>query len=130
ERRAELHGRVLNRVLDDIKSLTPRLNARDREALDSYRSSLGVLHSEVTAPLNGGLGSECTAPDALTLPAQLDSSHIPMVAQQQIRILAAALACDMTRVGSLMWMGSEATQRMSWLGDAEGKTQEDHLCSH
>jgi hypothetical protein len=119
--------RILDRVSGDLTNLRNRLGVRDRETLDRYATAIDSIESEL-------IGSEtalmCSAPDvdpAVTDPGA--DAQIPALGRMHMKILATALACDATRVGSLMWMGSEPTNRMTWLTGA-GREQEYHLCSH
>jgi hypothetical protein len=119
--------RVLDRVNGDLANLRARLGARDRETLDRYAFAIESLEAEI---VGSSTPLMCTAPEldpGISDPRA--DAQIPAVGRMHMKLLAAALACDVTRVGTLMWMGSEPTNRMTWLEGA-GASQEYHLCSH
>lgn len=126
-RRARSRRRVLDAVRGQLGTLESRLIAEDRAVLQSYASSLDAIEREVSSSAAAG----CTPP-SLDNPGGTywnDERRIPLVGQQQMRILAASLACDLTRVGSLMWLGSEPRNKMTWL-PGDGSRYEYHGCSH
>lgn len=73
----------------------PNLSGGDRLRLDAYLSLIDDLEREVAAQAMTSTPQVCAAP--MTDPA----SGADGVVRTQLRILAAAMACDLTRVGSV-----------------------------
>ena len=53
-------------------------------------------------------------------------ANFPAVSRLQIDLLVASLACDLTRVTSLLWAGAANEVRFTWLGQTSGH----HTISH
>lgn len=85
--------RVLDAVQRQFDHLRPKLDADDRTKLDIHQQSL----EDVRQTLQGAaLGDACGVPGG-----NWSSNEVPDIASAQIQLLTMALACDMTRVGSL-----------------------------
>jgi hypothetical protein len=70
--------------------------------------------------------ASCTTPDAPPTGYQAPSIDFPTTAKLQANILAMALACDLTRVGSLQFSTATSQVRHTWLGANQTTTHHDH----
>ncbi len=123
-RRKKRH-RVLDYVRDDYKSLNQKLGYEDRHRLEAHLDALDEIDKRIDAP--GGIsGGACAIPD---MPGPVDiytNDLYPTIAKLQIDLLAMALACDLTRVGSLQWTSVLTGKIFTWLG----QSAPHHTLSH
>jgi hypothetical protein len=125
ERERRRRERILARVRGDLARVRARVGAEDRETLGRYESALATIESEIVATPT----SVCRTPELGGAVDARSDGQVVTIAQQQVKLIAAALACDLTRVASLMFMGSEPTCRMTWLG-GDAARYNYHGCSH
>jgi hypothetical protein len=107
---------VLDFVLGDFNALKPRLSAADRAKVDQHMTAIRAIETRLQA---GPLPS-CEVPPFTALPDHMNNDAFPAVGQQQMDLLVMALACDLTRVGSLQWSQSVGGTRFTWLGINDG----------
>ncbi len=101
-----------------IDALSKDLGVEDREKLERHRAAIDVL--EARALVDRPLPSSCVMPspppviDAASHPANAD---VPALVDATNGLVAAALACDLTRVVTLQW-GSSGNDglRHTWQG--------------
>lgn len=113
QRRA-LRKSVLDFVHQDFTALRPALGAEDRRTLELHETTLREIEQRLDNP--GTLGATCTVPGA---PQTLDAkvvANVPAIAKLQIDMLVTALACDLTRVGSLQFTNSVGNMSFPWIG--------------
>lgn len=115
-------------VLDAVHKQFARLNARvgkeDRQKLQTHADAIRDLELRLSAP-GAMLGGTCSKPTRPSIdPANLFG--YPQLGKLQMDLLVMALACDLTRVGSIMWSHAGPTPGSPWLGFAEGH----HALSH
>ena len=105
---------VLDRVSGDYNRLRSKLGASDREKLDIH---VGAIN-EIQKRLEKGVvefGGQC---QPLTLGDPVEASrysNMPIVGTLQMDLLAMALACDITRVASIMWTRSASYPVFTWI---------------
>lgn len=124
ERRRAQRRSVLDFVRGDLSRLSARLPREDVPKLDAHLTSIRELETRLDAPL--GVGAACTLP---MRPGALDvrsNDAYPEVGRAQMDLLVMALACDLTRVGSLQWSKSVSNTTFSWLGISEGHHDLSH----
>lgn len=123
-RRKKRH-RVLDLVKDDYDALTKKLGAGDRQRLESHLDAVSEIERRLDAP-GGVLGGSCAIPD-LGAPIDIYANDLyPAIGKLQLDLLAMALACDLTRVGSIQWTTVQTGKIFSWLGH----TTPHHTLSH
>ncbi len=117
---------VLDFVSDDHKRLLSQVGAHDRAKLDAHLTAIREVE--------GRLGIGATASVACKKP-ELGSSFdfstpgkFRDVGRLQMDLLAMALACDLTRVGTLMWSTGRSKHVFNWLDPKI--TDEHHGLSH
>jgi hypothetical protein len=123
QRRA-LRQSVLDFVHRDFQVLRPQLGSEERQKLDQHESTLREIELRLDNPT--ALGATCKTPGA---PATLDAravANVPAVAKLQMDMLVTALACDLTRVGSLQWTNSVGNLSFPWLGISDRQHDLSH----
>jgi hypothetical protein len=110
-------GSVVDRMASRYASLSSRLSMSERRLVDAHLSELRDLHVRVSSP---AMVRACTIPAAPDVPsgsaAIRDETLMPAVTRAHIDVLATALTCDVTRVGTLMLGSGGSLVRYSWLG--------------
>jgi hypothetical protein len=117
---------VLDGVSRDFAKLNARVSAADRVKLGAH---LDVVRDiERRLDLGGGvLPAACALPAAP--PATLDTDQVgnfPAIGKLQMDLLVAALACDLTRVGSIQWSNAVSATVHTWLGATQGHHELSH----
>jgi len=115
---------IFNGVKGDLTRLRGELGSEDQALLDRHTEAISALEKRF---MQGGTAASCTGP---TLGAALDFRSVANyreVADAQMDVMVAALACDATRIGSLVWSTPASTQTFPWLGDFGNN---HHLLSH
>lgn len=121
--RAQRH-RVVDAVLEDYASLSPRLGAGDKHKVDNHLESIRSIEKRLDSP--GLLGGSCSLPD-MGKPFDIyDNDLYPTIGKLQLDLLAMTLACDLTRVASIQWASTQAGKVFHWLG----QTDTHHSLSH
>ncbi len=108
--------RVLEIVSKDLEALKRQLPQDDRIKMEAHLGAVRGLDHSLTTGIGAGAASVCQKPD---LGPRLDvwkNDNIPAVARLQMDLLVMALACDLTRVGTIQFGRAGATHRFSWLG--------------
>ena len=114
---------VLDAVMDGYGSLAPRLGADDKVKLESHLSEIRDLETRLTA--SAAVGESCVKPMAPTIDYK-SNDKFPDVGKLQMDLMTMALACDLTRVGTIQWERSVGDIRFTWLGITRGH----HAISH
>jgi Protein of unknown function (DUF1552) len=117
---------VLDAVKQSYTHLNPRLGAADRAKLDEHLTNVRDLETRLTAVAAGG--AACVKPSA---PGTIDyksNASFPAVAKIQMDLMVMALACDLTRVGTLQFEQSVGNVRFTWVDPAI--TRGHHDMSH
>ncbi|MDB4973289.1 MAG: hypothetical protein JWN48_1630 [Myxococcaceae bacterium] len=100
-----LRRSVLDAVAADISALQKRLGKNDQLRMDQHLTSIRALENQILAIETAAPPpSACAAPRAPT--AMLGDSHLVDVNQAMASLCAMALACDQTRVFSMLFSGS------------------------
>ena len=95
-------GNLMSAIFEDYKRVRDgtKISSADRLKLESYMSLVSDIQRGFTSPSTTTGGSSCQDPRASV---NMDPNLSPELQfEQQARILAAALACNMTRVASVM----------------------------
>ncbi len=99
---------VLDFVLDDYSSLAGQLGSRDKMLLDKHATLIRELELGISA-----INNACVKPGApavFSRDALYRSENLPAVGKAQMDLLAAAFACDQTRVATLQWAEAQSSQ--------------------
>ena len=96
--RDKLRASVLSNVTTDLTALRGRLGAEDRAKLDQHLASIESMEKQLATPV------ACTAPGAPSVSGSLsDAANYPAIMQAHTAVLAAAFACDLTRIAVLQF---------------------------
>lgn len=112
---AKLRKSALDAVLEDLKRLKLTLGAADRARIDSHIDGVRMLEQQIdqmsgvdfggmsgtTGGATGSSSGDCKVPEAP--PATL--ADMTAMSQAMNRVVAAGLACNLTRVFTHMWSG-------------------------
>jgi len=115
---------VLDSVSKQFARLKTKASKEDRQKLQIHADAIRDLELRLSAP-GATLGATCSRP---TRPS-IDPTSLfgyPALGKLQMDMLVMALACDLTRVGSIMWSHAGPTPGSPWLGFNEGH----HALSH
>jgi hypothetical protein len=101
---------VLDFVADDFAALAPKLAVSDRHKLEAHLAFIREIEKRLDAP-------SCAPPplDGLEIGFE-DNANFPDVGRLHMDILAAALACDLTRVGTLQWSSGNGSDTAFYAG--------------
>lgn len=112
---ARLDGKsVIDFVMGDLAALRPKLGTDEQRKVDAHLE--GIRGIEKTLTTAAPSGSACKLP---AKPGTLDfgaNDNIPVVGRLQMDLLVMALACDLTRVGTIQYGRGGANHRFTWLG--------------
>lgn len=104
---------VLDVAIADLEGLAPRVSADERVKLDEHLALVRDLEQRLTSPTN--LGGSCAVPAVPPFLAVDNEGTMQEISRLQIDMLAMALACDITRVGSLQYSNALNHVRFPWL---------------
>jgi hypothetical protein len=135
---------VLDGVQEDFKRLMPKLGREDQQKLEAHLA----LVQKAASGLSQGVSSSCAVPSHVdktpgyyddpiadgTSRGDLDGGNmsittgakVPEKGKIMTDLLVAALACDLTRVGTMQWSDSEAKFMLGFLKDSTGASLKDH----
>jgi hypothetical protein len=115
---------VLDAVLADYHAFNPRLGKDDKVRLDQHLESIRSVEMRLDAV--GGVGESCEVPTTMLPGSEYDQNDMyPVTGRAQMDLLAMALACDLTRVGSLQWSRSVSNVRFTWIPQILGEGHHD-----
>src|SRR5262249_16192652 len=124
EQTAKRHH-VLDRTLHDYKNLLPKLSPSDKAKVDNHLTTIEGIAKRLDAPA-AALRGACQLPPT---PPPIDISatdDFPAISDLQIDLMVMALACDLTRVGSLFYATVHNGKTFTWLN----QTDSHHALSH
>jgi hypothetical protein len=116
---------VLDAVKRGYSSLTPKLGSFDKQKLDEHFTHIRDMEMRITANPTGG--ATCVKPAAPTIDYRANA-NFPMVGKLQMDMMVMAMACDLTRVGTIQWERSVGDVRFTWVDPAI--TRGHHDFSH
>ncbi len=116
---------VLDAVSAELSAVSSKVSSADREKLQTHLSAVRDIETRLdAAPL---LGSRCKKPDAPAALPLLANENFPALGRLQTDLMVMAMACDLTRVGTLMWAGAaNNAQVFDWIGIKQSHHQLTH----
>ena len=114
---------VLDAVIEDFNSISPRLSTADRQSLERHTQSVRELEKSLQTP---DLSGNCLLP---TMGARLDvqkNENIPHIGKLFMDLMVSALACEQTNVLSLQWTRAVSDARFVHLGINGGHHDMSH----
>ena len=125
---------VLDSVRADLARIEPQLPSEDRQKMQAHLQAVRDIERSLEMGNGSGSTTSCTTPPEPTvsggsgpaggLPGQV--GQVPEVARAQMDLLVMALACDLTRVSSLMLGGAGSGLVYDWLGHSS----DHHTLAH
>lgn len=115
---------VIDAIKGDFDALSAKVGAADKQKLDAHLTAVRAI--ELRLDNLQETPASCVVPDA---PGYIDfkkNENFPLLGQVQMDLLVMALACDLTRVASIMWSGALSPTVHTWLG----QTVDHHTISH
>lgn len=109
---------VLDAVADDYSALSGRLGTEDRKRIDQHFTAIREIELRLDA-VGSSSGGSCVTP---AQPASYDSldamgnAGYPVMGKLMMDLMVTALACDRTRVITLMWEHAAENQRFPFIG--------------
>jgi hypothetical protein len=108
---------ILDLVGSDMERLAGRLGRGDKEKIEAHLSSVRDIERQLDAVQLSGCYSPTLKAD-VPWTKQEGMSHIPEITKMHIDLAVAAMACDMTRVATMMLINyANQGVTMPWLGD-------------
>ncbi len=119
---------VLDAVSHNFRALQAKLGAEDKAKLEKHLQAVTEIEGRLGLKPRAALDS-CAAPvlGASTL-AVTKNENFPAVGKLHMDLLVMAMACDLTRVGSLMWNRSVGGATHTWADSTI--TRDHHDMSH
>jgi hypothetical protein len=129
---------ILDNSLGEFQALAGTLTGADRAKLESHLTALRDIESRLDTL--GATGSNCTTPTRSSLGSSKEPIYYTSIEETEpendldiperhtaIRnMVVSALACDLTRVASIILAPSRSPIAMSWLGIQEAHHQLSH----
>jgi hypothetical protein len=106
---------VLAAVTKNLDSVRARLPESDRIKMEAHLDAVASIEHSLTTGV-GAAAVTCEKPD---LGAPIDvwrNDNIPALTKLQIDLMVMALACDLTRIGTIQFGRAGAAHRFNWLG--------------
>ncbi len=109
---------VVDFLEGELAAVRRQVGAEDHARLEAHLESVREIERRLTtptAPVTTAGGAACAPP---MVGPRLDvaaTENLPAVGKLQMDLLAAALACDLTRVATLQWTHAESNQSFPWL---------------
>jgi hypothetical protein len=116
---------VLRGVAENIRQLQARLGAEDKARLDQHLQAVSEIETRLGLKPKAALDS-CAKPE---LASEFDvkmNDKFPVVGKLHMDLMVMALACDLTRVASLMWNRSVGGARFSWVDPSIDRGHHDY----
>ena len=110
---AELRARrksVIDAVKGSLGSLETRVSAHDKLKIEAHLDAVRAIEMRLDST---------TTCDVPMLGEQIDhnaNDSFPVVSRLQIDMMVMAMACDLTRISSLLWARAGSNVRYTWLG--------------
>jgi hypothetical protein len=101
---------VIDVVKGNLDSVQSRVGASDRIKIESHLEAVRQIEQRLD------LTATCEVP---MLGEQFDpyaNDNFPLVSRLQIDMMVMAMACDLTRISSLLWARAGSNVRYTWLG--------------
>jgi hypothetical protein len=117
EQRGARRQAVLDVVADDYQALRGRLGGEDREKLHNHLLSIDAIRNRLDKAAIKFDGA-CRPFDLGPVLDVNKIENMPVIGGLQMDLLAMAMACDITRVATLMWTHSTSSAVLSFIDPA------------
>jgi hypothetical protein len=109
---------VLDAVADDYAALAKRLGTEDRTRIEQHFTAIREIETRLDAVGSGSNASclEPASPPTYDSLEAMGNAGYPLMGKLMMDMMVAALACDRTRVITLMWEHAAENQRFPFIG--------------
>lgn len=108
--------RVLAAVTQQLDAVRSELPQSDRIKMEAHLSAVKAIEHSLTTGIGSAAGGSCGVP-SLGKPIDVwGNNNIPVLGKLQMDLLVMALACDLTRIGTIQYGRAGAAHRFNWLG--------------
>jgi hypothetical protein len=108
---------LIDLVQADLRTVARALGAEEHHKLAGHLESVREIERTLSSTAGPAASRACAKPEQGARLDWNENDNIPLVAKLHTDILVAALACDLTRVGTLQHGRAGANHRLSWLGE-------------
>lgn len=130
---------ILDTVMGEYRALSSKLGSEDRAKLDAHLALIADAQMRLN-PTSSGIAG-CQSPAGINSTAgyyeeqaikeedgqnTFPGAKIPEKGRVMTDLLVAALACDLTRVGTMQWSDSEGNFLLKFLTGKDGQPLVDH----
>jgi hypothetical protein len=112
DKKTFIRGKVFNQLNSDLTAIQSRLCNEDKNQLQSIQAAWNDLNTQLAAAATAA--ASCMPPEAIPSGYTSPSPNFPQSAQLQMDIMALALACDLTRIGSIQFSTSTSQVKHTW----------------
>ncbi len=127
ERLRRQRASVLDFLQQELAAVRAHVGREDRPRIDAHLESVRDIERRLQPPAAGAPGgAACPTPSAGARMNVQAVENMPALGRLQMDLLAAALACDLTRVATLQWTHAESNQTFPFLSIAG----QHHTMSH
>lgn len=103
---------VLDAAALSFEELSARVSSDEREKLDQHLSLIRDLETRLDS---GSVGEDCSSPAEPPFLGVDNENDMPALSRLQIDLMTMAMACDLTRVGSIQYSNALNHVRFPWL---------------
>jgi hypothetical protein len=126
DKKSFIRTKVFAQLNTELTALQARLCTEDRTQLQNLQQAWNDLDMQLSAAATAA--QSCMPPESAPAGYSSPSIDFPTSAKLQMDILALALACDLTRVGSLQFSTATSQVTHSWIDSTQ--TDIHHNYSH
>ena len=119
-----IRQKVLAQVNSELTTLQGRVCTDDRAQLQSLQGAWNDLETQLQSAATAA--AACSVPAAAPAGYATPSIDFPTTAKLQMDILAMALACDLTRIGSLQFSTATSQVTHTWIDSTQTDTHHDY----
>ncbi len=114
---------VLDFVKEDFNKVNNKIAAADRQRLEAHLENIRRIEQRLSSDQDVVV---CETPQ-LGNPINVDANdNVPELIKLQIDLMVQAMACDLTRVGTIQLSRATSGLRYSWLGHSESHHELSH----
>lgn len=115
---------VLDDVQDDLRKLSSKISAEDRQLLEEHATFVREMEQELKE--SAAHQSVGHAVPELEPGVKEENDNIPRISKMQIDLMVNSFAADFARVATLQYTNSVGMARMRWIGVTEGHHELSH----
>lgn len=114
---------VLDDVQEDLRKLSTKISAEDRQLLEEHATFVREMEQELKESATASPGH---AVPEIEPGVKHQNDDIPRISKMQIDLMVNSFAADFARVATLQYTNSVGMARMKWIGVTEGHHELSH----